>query len=221
MNIRLQFTLVVTFAAVGAPLWLPMGDLSGHTSQKNDADALVRALGDFQPSLPGRLNSDGGPDAVEARRLALYGQLVELGARALPALSRGLADPDVRIRRNVALFLNVSSMPRKSFGGPMDITASLPALVVAVQDQDERVRHLSGQAIGNIGSKAASAVPALIKLLQYPDEGSRNSACIGLAGIGPSAAPALPALRSALSDSSEDVRRFARRAIDKIEPREQ
>jgi len=54
-------------------------------------------------------------------------------------------------------------------------------------------------------------------LLTDSDEGSRNSACIGLAGIGPAAKAALPALRVALSDPSADVRRFAQRAIDKID----
>jgi len=49
------------------------------------------------------------------------------------------------------------------------------------------------------------------------DEGSRNSACIALGDIGPAAKDALPALRKALSDSRNDVRRFAQFAIEKIE----
>jgi HEAT repeat protein len=54
-------------------------------------------------------------------------------------------------------------------------------------------------------------------LLANPDEGSRNSACIALHGIGPAARDALPALRKALADPSVDVRRFARRAIERIQ----
>ena len=49
------------------------------------------------------------------------------------------------------------------------------------------------------------------------EEGVRNSSCVGLAGIGPPAKEALPALRKALSDPSDDVRRFAQRAIEKID----
>jgi HEAT repeat protein len=57
----------------------------------------------------------------------------------------------------------------------------------------------------------------LTELLKNDDEGSRNSACIALGKIGPAAKAALPALRVALSDKSQDVRRFAAEAIQRIE----
>jgi HEAT repeat protein len=101
----------------------------------------------------------------------------------------------------------------------MDITGCVSALAVALEDDDDRVRSLAAQAVGNIGPHAVSAVPALMRLLKYPDESSRSTACIGLAGIGPAAAAALPALRETLSDSMPNVRRFAQRAIEKIEAR--
>ena len=69
----------------------------------------------------------------------------------------------------------------------MNIESTLPALITSLEDRDERVRELAGQAIGEIGPNAAAAVPPLIKLLSDLSEGSRNSACIGLAGIGPAA----------------------------------
>jgi HEAT repeat protein len=179
---------------------------------------LVAELRQFPASLPGVAPSNGVPDPTEQRRRALYDQLWQLGASALPALNRGLADPDVRIRRNVALFLNVAA------GGwyertraRLDIRGCLDALIAALADSDARVKELAAQAIGAIGPEASPAVPALIALLASGDEGSRNSACIGLTGIGPRAREALPALHKALSDSSADVKRFARRAIDTIE----
>jgi len=86
-------------------------------------------------------------------------------------------------------------------------------------DEDTSVRAWSAQAIGEIGLDAAPAVPALIVLLADPDEGSRNSACIALYGIGPAARDALPALRKALEDPSVDVRRFAQRAVERIQAR--
>jgi HEAT repeat protein len=95
----------------------------------------------------------------------------------------------------------------------------LPELITALHDSDARVRGLAAQAIGEIGPMAVSAVPGLVLLLADPDEGSRDSACIGLAGIGPAARDALPALRRALSDASPNVRRFAQRAIDRIDVR--
>jgi HEAT repeat protein len=56
-----------------------------------------------------------------------------------------------------------------------------------------------------------------IGLLESADERARNSACIALGKIGPLAKAALPALRAALFDASPDVRRFAARAIQRIE----
>jgi HEAT repeat protein len=138
----------------------------------------------------------------------------------MPALSRGLGDPNVQIRRNVALFLGVTSGGWFTFDPPqqrLDIHDALPALTTALGDDDSRVRGLAAQAIGNIGPSAVNAVPALVTLLASTDEGSRNSACIGLYGIGPAAREALPALRKALTDPSTDVRRFAQRTIDKID----
>jgi HEAT repeat protein len=182
------------------------------------ADELVRQLREFPASLPAAGRSDGSVDPVEERRRRVYAQLRKLGAEALPALASGLGDPDVQVRRNVALFLNVTSGSWSDSSQPrLDIQACLPALIAALQDRDARVRGLAAQAIGEIGPNAARAVPALITLLTDSEEGSRNSACIGLTGIGPAAKAALPALRIALSDPSADVRRFAQRAIDKID----
>jgi len=179
---------------------------------------LLRQLGELPASLAPSIRSDGRPNPVEQRRQQLYLQLRALGTDALPALIRGLTDPEVGVRRNVALFLSCAAgnwytplQPR------LDIQSCLPALITALRDSDARVRGLAAQAIGEIGSQASPAVPALVRLLSDRDEGSRNSACIGLAGIGPAARDALPALRKALSDSSTDVRGFAERAIRKIE----
>lgn len=140
-----------------------------------------------------------------------------MGPDALPALERGLKDPDTQLRKSVALALNVlagnwfdRSMQR------MDIRAVLPALIIALQDDDGSVRAWSAQAIGEIGPDAAQAVPALVTLLGSADEGSRRGACIALYGIGQAAKDALPALENALSDPGADVRRFAQRAVETI-----
>jgi HEAT repeat protein len=195
-----------------------MGPPAGLSSSVQDpADEVVQQLRQLPTPLPATARSDGTVDPVEQRRRELYGELRRLGADALPPLARGLKDPDVQLRRNVALALNVlagnwydRSKER------MDIRAALPALIAALQDADGSVRAWSAQAIGEIGLDAAQAVPALVMLLGNADEGSRNSACIALYGIGPAAKAALPALEKALSDPSADVRRFAQRAVEKI-----
>jgi HEAT repeat protein len=182
------------------------------------ADDLVRELRQFQAALQGIARSDGSKDPVEERRHAIYDRLWTLGSEAIPALNRGLADPDVRIRRNVALFLFVAGDTWSDSSRPrLDIRPCLKPLITALSDTDDRVRQLAAQAVGAIGADAAPAVPALITLLSSADEGSRNTALIGLRRIGPAAREALPAIRQALNDPSADVRRFAQSAISAIE----
>jgi HEAT repeat protein len=148
----------------------------------------------------------------------MYDELRLLGDASVPAIVAGLSDPDVQVRRNVALFLGAAGGSWHAPQKPrLDLRPYLSALTAALSDADNRVRGLSAQTIGIIGPGASSAVPALIALLAKPDEGNRGSACIGLAGIGPSARAALPALRQTLSDPSANVRFFAARAISKIE----
>jgi HEAT repeat protein len=184
------------------------------------AEELVAELRSFPAALPGGGPSNGVLDRHEERRRAVYDRLWSLGPAALPALNRGLADPDPQIRRNVALFLGAAGGTWYEPTRPrFDIQPCLTALTAALADSDARVRQLAAQAVGTIGAAARSAVPALISLLASPDEESRNAACIGLAGIGPVAREALPALRRALSDPRADVRRFAQRAIAAIERR--
>lgn len=206
---------VVILVMTALAIWLNLGPVA---SSAQSADELVAELRQFPPGLPATGPSNGIPDPKEERRQALYDRLWSLGPAALPALRRGLADPDVQVRRNVALFLGIAGGPWYEPARPrLDIRPCLAALIAALSDPDARVRQLAAQAVGGIGEEASSAVPALITLLGSEDEGSRNTACIGLAGIGPGAREALPALRKALSDPSAEVRQFAQRAIAVID----
>lgn len=212
--------LLLILALLAPPAW-PWADvLPAQQEQPNSADDLVRELRGFPASLPGIARSDGSIDPIEQRRQELYARIRALGQGALPALARGLTNSDVQIRRNVAFFLNVAAGSWSALADSrLDIRSCLGELITALHDSDARVRALAAQAIGEIGPMAVSAVPGLVSLLSNPDEGARNSACIGLTGIGPAAREALPALQRALSDRSPDVRRFAQRAIDRIDVR--
>jgi len=215
---RTRAAYVIVVMASGFVLLVSVSAHSQSAQTGLSAEQLVAELRQFRAELPAGAPSTGVPDPMEQKRRSLYDQLWKLGLAALPALNHGLADPDVQIRRNVALFLNVAA------GGwyeraraRLDIRGCLTALIAALADSDSRVRELAAQAIGAIGPEASPAVPALIALLGSAEEGSRNSACIALTGIGPRARAALPALRNALSDPSPDVKRSAQRAIDTIE----
>jgi HEAT repeat protein len=89
-----------------------------------------------------------------------------------------------------------------------DISAALPALILALDDPNEGSHAAS--IIGAIGPKATEVVPRLVAMLD--DENVRAGACWGLKGIDP-----LPALRQARSDPNPDKRQFAQRAIAGIE----
>jgi HEAT repeat protein len=150
----------------------------------------------------------------------VYDELFALGSASIPGLADGLADPDVRVRRGVAFFLNLAAGSwNKSIAPPLNIRGCLPALIAALTDPDGEVRGRAAQAIGSIGPDASSAVPALLVLLASTDEESRYFAGIGLTGMGPRAREALPGLRKALSDPSANVRRSAQEAISAIESR--
>ena len=210
-----MFTSLLLRAAL---ILLAIGSAPSARPDSQSADDLVAELRQFQAALPGIARSDGTPDPIEERRRATYDRLWTLGPEAIPALNRGLADPDVQIRRNVALFLGVAGDTWYDRSRPrLDIRPCLKSLITALSDTDARVRALAAQAVGAIGPDAAPAVPALVALLSSSDEGSRNTALIGLRKIGPAARDALPAIRQALNDPSADVRRFAQLAIDAIE----
>jgi HEAT repeat protein len=205
-----------------------------HAAEQQEADALVQRLSGLPAELPlgpfSRLCSPAPAPCPlpplppnEAKRQSIYDQLFGLGSASVPALARALGSQDVSLRRNAALALGVLgggwwTSPNRA-KAKVDISAALPALMIALQDPDSRTRGLAAQDLGDIGERAAVAVPGLVKLLAADDGGLRNSACIGLRGIGSPAGDALPALRSALSDPSRDVRRFAELAIASIEGR--
>ena len=179
---------------------------------------LVHELGTFPAALPAGAASNGRVSETEQRRDTVYRELRALDKTAVPALTAGLGDPDVQVRRGVALYLAwVGGNYWRHAAGPLDIGPFVEPLTNALRDPDQRVKELAAQAFELTGAAGASAVPDLVRLLQDPSEGLRNSACIGLYGIGPAAKVALPALHAALSDPSQAVRQFARRAIDHIQ----
>jgi HEAT repeat protein len=201
-------------------LVLALASAACSAQEAPEAAVLVHELGQFQAEIDGRIDKRTGQSMpVEQRREAIYVKLRALGGAAIPALQRGLTDTDVQVRRNVALYMNFEGGNyAKHADAALDVAPFLPQLVAALRDEDERVIAMAAQAIAHPGSKAASAVPDLIRLVADRREGLRISAYIGLAGIGPAARDALPALRRALGDPHKDVRHFAQRAIDKIEP---
>jgi hypothetical protein len=141
---------------------------------------LVRELGEFPDGIPGAGN--GSPEALrrivarEERQWAVYEQLVKLGPDAFSALTRGLSDPDERIRVGVAFFLRIAGGGEFVRIPQMDIRSMVPALAKAAADPDIPTRNRSIQTLGFIGSAAKAALPALRAALSDAEPSVRQSA---------------------------------------------
>ena len=89
-------------------------------------------------------------------------------------------------------------------------------LITALKDTDSDVRSYAADALGKMGSTAASFVPVIITLLKSKDSDIRSSAAYALARMHSTAAPAVPALVVALTDKDSDVRYYAAYALLRI-----
>jgi hypothetical protein len=179
-------------AASGVGAALAQAPLSAPTSPAGAAAVVeqLRTLPLPRMQVTGRHESSPGErrplPALEIRRQRIYDELHVLGSRAVPALARALRDPDVGMRRNVAVALDVLAGGWWSFASGvsrLDLRPALPALIAALSDPDATVRAWTAQDIGDMGREGR---------------------------------PALPALRDRLWDRSPAVRALARQAIEKV-----
>lgn len=207
----------ITFLSAGSNSLLCQ-TLANNSTARTQAEQTVEQMRGFSMQLRATGRSDGRIDPTEQRRQQITARLHQLGKEALPALSHALSDSDVQMRRNVVLVLiNLAGGISAEARPKLDIRNAIPELVQATEDSDTDVRAWAARALAEIGPDAKEALPALLKLLKDHEEGPRNTSCIALGSIGPAAQDALPALRAALNDPSKDVRRFAERAIEKIQ----
>jgi len=143
-----------------------------------------------------------------------FDRLIAVGRPATPALARilesSLQGSDVDLKSTILWIL--SDLRGAPWTTQNDISAALPALILALDDSDPGVRSHAGAILGGFGPQAAEAVPKLLALLDDENAVVRTGACNGLRGIEP-----LPALRQARSDPNLDKRQFAQRAIASIE----
>jgi hypothetical protein len=127
---------------------------------QSSADEVVKRLGELVPEgLPPTGGNRVSPR--EQLRLDLYRRLKELGDGAVPALVRGLKDPDVLIRRNVVLFLGLGQGFRPELRQFPPVKVPLPALVSALEDSDGTVRGWAAQTIDYMRRDTVEAVPAI------------------------------------------------------------
>jgi hypothetical protein len=133
-------------------------------------------------------------------------------ARDLPAETRERLLARARrmwIRRGTTRDLKVALVRA---AGALPSADALPALIGALEDENDWVRRAAAEALGGIGDRGA--VPALIGALKDEKADVRQAAAGALGGIGDPRA--VPALIGALKDEKADVRRAAVGALGGI-----
>ncbi|BBM86171.1 HEAT repeat-containing PBS lyase [Candidatus Uabimicrobium amorphum] len=154
-----------------------------------------QAIDDIVSLLQDR-NSEVRKSAAEA--LGGIGQKARLTVKYLTPL---LEDDLINVRTTVIKALG-------NIGGK----AVVPALILALKDQDENVRFSAKLTLGGIGEKAV--VPTLTLALRDQDRDMRKTVTKVLGNIGGKAV--VPALTLALRDQDRDVREYAAGALGKI-----
>jgi HEAT repeat protein len=147
-------------------------------SSEVTAPALEKAVADAEPEVI--------LDAMDA--------FVQLGAKAVPRVKRGLTNEKLR-HYAIRILTRI---------GP-DAKQAAPDIIEVLKNDDGSDPQFRAElqfGLGSIGSDDASAVPSLVESLNSDNEQVRNSAIFALRNIGPAAGEAAAALRKNLK--SED-----------------
>lgn len=208
--------------------------------------SALSALATVAPSFPSVVQrlvevaaNKGDDPAARRQALSSLGAVTVVTRRGIESLTRILEDgnEDGELRGLAAGALRNT--------GAFEALV-LPALLVALHDADERIRHpaaaalirigplkpevlpalldavrggnnIAIQELGKFGAKAPGIVPALITALQAQDATARGNAIQALGSIGPEAQEAVSALSQlANRDPDEWIRRLAEEALRRI-----
>ncbi len=131
------------------------------------------------------------------------------GGRTGGAWAEALKDPDVALRRKAARKL-----------GPLALTDkdALPALLIALKDEDAEVRVMAVWCLGTYARpKVDMVLPVVTVALDDGDPGVRGAAAQALEKFGVTAKQAGPALaRLREHDPDAKVREFAAKALETV-----
>jgi HEAT repeat protein len=185
------------------------------TDSTHAVPPAVNLFGLFRAGFARRAIAVGFASAL----LFFVGSLVPTAVRAAepsePGLSKLLSDltsGDKAVRRDASYRISQQRPPDRE---------AVPALIEALDDQDDQVWFNSITALARIGPDAGDAVPALVTQLEKSST-SRNSrqvwyrVAFALGSIGQ---PAFPALTEALAHKSTFVRSGAAKALQWVGPK--
>ena len=153
--------------------------------------ALAKALQDDEPGV----------------RIAALDVLTDIGAPAVPILSKALENEATRYWAALAL----------GELGPVSKPAA-DALAKALDDNRPQVQNEVLIALAHVGPEAASAAPALAKLLTSDDASVHDAAAYALGRMGPAAADSTDALRTAMKNGKGMLPTICAYALARIEP---
>lgn len=142
------------------------------------------------PTMLALLEQLGDQNADVQQQAAI--SLIEQNKFALPLVTRALrSSSNAQVRYLCAWIL-----------GQIRDTRSVPALIEALSDEDERVQDWAAKALGELGdSRAVVALEALLR--RHPRPETRLHAVLALGWIG--GATTTPALITALADEESEV----------------
>ncbi|MEO8352370.1 MAG: HEAT repeat domain-containing protein, partial [Chthoniobacteraceae bacterium] len=176
------------------------------------------------------------PKASKSQRLQIFGLLAKLGpgaAAARPEISGSLNDKDAELRAAAT-----------SAFASLEGEAALPVMISALDDSDPKVRQAAAVALGKLGEKAREAapkltallrqesdrgpalealerlsvdsIPDLLEMLKIADPDVKVFACERLRRVGRGKEEVIAPLEAAMRDDNSNVRRAARRAIERL-----
>jgi HEAT repeat protein len=144
-------------------------------------------------------------DKPTDRDLAAYalGQMGTAAKSAGPELAALLKDPDGKVKARTAFSL-----------GLVGNESTIPALVLALGDKDNRVGQRASASLARFGEPALGQVIAALK---SSDDNTRRYAVAALAQMGPRARAAVSSLKPLLQDKNPKIAKEADATIKKIE----
>lgn len=166
-----------------------------------------------EPCLPAILQNVAGHPAIEVRRLSIaaIGEIARQPDRCVPALTRALADADLKVRTAAAKALG-------RFGPEAASAAEALAAAATNSSHPYFLRLAATVSLGRVGPGAGETAAELLANLQAPQAIVRAATATALGRIASGPSVSVPALVAALGDEDAYVRQNASRAIAAFGP---
>lgn len=185
-------------------------DLSGSLAEAQRQRALrgFQALGRVaEPAIPELRALTFGNDSLVALH-ALEALRGIGGPRVLPVLFETLNHTNPPLRAEAIAALGSARSRARD---------AVPQLLKELESPDNLTRIQAAQALGEIATHPELTIPALTRCLADPETGVKTAAAMALGSFGSSAISALPALRTLAESPMNEVQRFARVAVVRVQ----